>query len=192
MHQATFQGRRKAFNRAQIGLSATLLVALSGALLTPAQAQPAGAHGMPGGTGAEGPHHAMAHRMGPGAAGAAVLSERWLDSVGASVDQKARIKDIMGRARDDSHQQHQADRALHEQMMGLLAAPQVDAAAAEGLRQQLQAHRDTASKRHLQAMLDASAVLTPEQRQKLAERAKSHREMNQRHHREREALTPRS
>ena len=196
MDHSNLQGRRQAFKGARLGLSAALLVALSGALLTSAQAQPMGGHGMPGGMGAgmgaEGPHHAMAHRMGPGMAGGPMPSERLLDSVGASADQKSRIKDIMGRARDDTRQQHQADRALHEQMMGLMAAPQIDAAAAEGLRQQLQAHRDTASKRHLQAMLDASAVLTPEQRQKLAERALSHREMNERHHREREALTPRS
>lgn len=196
MDHSNLHGRRQAFKGARLGLSAALLVALSGALLTAAQAQPTGGHGMPGvmggGMGAEGPHHAMAHRMGPGMAGAPMLSERLLDSVGASADQKSRIKDIMGRARDDMRQQHQADRALHEQLMGLMAAPQIDAAAAEGLRQQLQARRDTASKRHLQAMLDASAVLTPEQRQKLAERALSHREMKERHHREREALTPRS
>ena len=192
MDQATFPGRRKTIAWAQIGLYAALLATLSGALLTPVQAQPAGAAGRPGGMGTEGPHHAMAHRMGPGMAGGPMLSERLLDAVGASADQKSRIKDIMGRARDDSHQQRQADKALHAQMMALMAAPQVDAAAAEGLRQQLQAHRDAASKRHLQAMLDASAVLTPEQRQKLAERAKSHREMMERHHRERDALTPRS
>ena len=192
MDKATFQGCRKAIAWAQIGLSATLLVALSGAWLAPAQAQPAPAHGSPGGMAAQGPHHAMAHRMGPGMVGGPMLSERLLDAVGASADQKSRIKDIMGRARDDSRSQRQADKALHEQMMALMAAPQVDAVAAEGLRQQLQAHRDTASKRHLQAMLDASAVLTPEQRQKLAERAKSQREMMDRHHREREALTPRS
>ena len=192
MDQTTFRGRRKAIAWAQIGRFAALLAALSGAVMTPAQAQPAGAAGRPGGMGAEGPHHAMAHRMGPGMAGGTMLSERLLDAVGASADQKARIKDIMGRARDDSHQQRQADKALHAQMMALMAAPQVDAAAAEGLRQQLQARRDSASKRHLQAMLDAGAVLTPEQRQKLAEHARSHREMNERHHRERETLTPRS
>lgn len=192
MNQTTFLSRRKAFNRARIGLTATLLVALSGALLSSAQAQPIGGRSVPGGMGADGPRPAMAHRMGPGAAGAPMLSERLLDSVGASADQKTRIKDIMGRAHDDSRQQLQADQALHEQMMAVMAAPQVDAAAAEGLRQQMQVRRDSASKRHLQAMLDASAVLTPEQRQKLAERAKSHREMHERHHREREALTPRS
>ena len=188
MDQTTLQGRREALNRAQIGLTATLLVALSGALLTPAQAQPMGGRGM----GAEGVHPAMAHRIAPGAAGASMLSERMLDAVGASADQKVRIKDILGRAHDDSRQQRQADKAVHAQMLAVMAAPQVDAAAAEGLRQQLQAHRDSASKRHLQAMLDASAVLTPGQRQKLAERARSQHDMHERHHREREALTPRS
>ena len=192
MDHSPLRARRKTFKLARLGLSATLLVALSGAWLGPALAQPAPAHGRPGDMATEGPHHAMAHRMGPGMAGGPMLSEHLLDAVGASADQKSRIKDIMGRAHDDSRSQRQADKALHAQMMALMAAPQLDAAAAEGLRQQLQAHRDTASKRHLQAMLDASAVLTPEQRQKLAERAKSHRDMMDRHHREREALTPRS
>lgn len=192
MDHSAFQGRRKVFNWARLGLSATGLVALSGALLTAAQAQTLGGRGLSGGMAAEGAQHAMAHRMGPGMAGAPMLTERWLDSVAASADQKARIKDIMGRTRGDTHQQHQANKALQQQMLALLAAPQIDAAAAESLRQQLQARRDDASKRHLQAMLDASAVLTPEQRQKLAERARSHRELHERQHREREALTPRS
>ena len=77
-------------------------------------------------------------------------------------------------------------------MMALMAAPQVDAAAAEALRQQLQARRDVASKRQLQAMLDVGAVLTPEQRQKLADRMKSRQDMMKRHHRERQANEPRS
>jgi Spy/CpxP family protein refolding chaperone len=54
----------------------------------------------------------------------------------------------------------------------IFAAPTVDAAAAESLRQQLLAQHDQASKRVLQAMLDVSKVLTPEQRAKLAERIK--------------------
>jgi Spy/CpxP family protein refolding chaperone len=72
-------------------------------------------------------------------------------------------------------------------MLALLLAPQVDAAAAEALRQQLQARHDGASKRHLQAMLDAGAVLTPEQRQTLAARLNARREMMERHRRERQA-----
>jgi Spy/CpxP family protein refolding chaperone len=40
----------------------------------------------------------------------------------------------------------------------------------------------------MQAMLDASAVLTPDQRGKLAERMKQRREMMERHQRERRTL----
>ena len=51
-------------------------------------------------------------------------------------------------------------------------APNVDAGAAEALRQQMLAQHDQASKRVLQAMLDVSKVLTPEQRAQLGERMK--------------------
>ena len=168
--------------------AAVAAVALASALVGPVQAQPAppadGKHG--------GAHPAMAHRMGPGMGGGMMLSDRVLDSVGASADQKARIKDILGRAREDMRQQHQADQSLHTRMMAILAAPQIDAAAAEDVRRQMQARRDEGSRRHLQALLDAGAVLTPEQRQALAERGRSHREMHERHRRERESAAPRS
>ncbi len=119
-----------------------------------------------------------------------MLSDRALDSVGASAEQKAKVHEIFARAHDAGRQQHQGERALHEQMHGLMSAPQVDAAAAESLRQRLQAGRDAASKRHLQAMLDASAVLTPEQRQKLAQKGQARREMMERHQHERRSLAP--
>ena len=47
----------------------------------------------------------------------------------------------------------------------------------ESLRQQMLALHDQASKRRMQAMVDASQVLTPEQRVKLAERMKQRGEM---------------
>lgn len=164
------------------GLAATVVVALAGAWAQPANAQP-----MPGGAA-----HAMAHhRMGPGMAGGPMMSGRMLDSVGASADQKARIQDIMTRAHQEGRAQHESERGLHQQLMALMAAPSIDAVAAEGIRQKLQAGREAASKRHLQAMLDASAVLTPEQRQKLAETAKARHDLMQRHQQERRALEPR-
>ncbi len=187
MHNKAVKARKPGLAWVRRAGLATWVLALSGGIFSAVQAQP-----MAGGPGAEGPHRAMAHRMGPGHEGGGMLSDRLLDSVGASADQKARIKDIMGRARDDMRKQREADKGLHQQMMGIMAAPQVDAAAAESLRQQLAARHEQASKRHLQALLDASAVLTPEQRQKLAERAMSHREMHERHRRERESLVPRS
>ncbi len=187
MHSTAIRARRPGPAWARIGGRVIGVVALSGALFNAVQAQPS--HGGPG---TDGPRHAMAHHRGQGVQGAAMLSDRVLDAVGANADQKTRIKDIMGRVRDNVRKQREADRTLHQQMMGILAAPQVDTAAAENLRQQLAGRHEQASKRHLQALLDASAVLTPEQRQKLAEQAKGHREMHERHRRERESMTPRS
>jgi Spy/CpxP family protein refolding chaperone len=52
----------------------------------------------------------------------------------------------------------------------------------------MQARQDQASKRMLQAMLEASRVLSPEQRQQLAERANKRGAMAKRHHQERRSL----
>jgi Spy/CpxP family protein refolding chaperone len=169
--------------------AAAFLIVLAGATASVAQAQP-----MPGMT----DHGArMAGHQpfgGQGGPGGMLASERMLDAVGASAEQKTRVRDIFKAAQDDLRKQHESGQAMHQQMLALLAAPQIDAAAAEALRQQQSARHDAASKRMLTAMLDASAVLTPEQRQKLAERMKSRQEMMQRHHRERQGMdgAPRS
>ena len=120
-----------------------------------------------------------------------MVSDRMLDAVGASAEQKTRVGEIMGSARDDIRKAREGDRGLHQQMMALMAAPTIDAAAAEAVRQKLLASHDATSKRRLQAMLDAAAVLTPEQRQKLVERMKARRELMERHQRERQAVEPR-
>lgn len=119
-----------------------------------------------------------------------MLHPRQLELVGATADQKAKIREIYKAAHADMAKQHEAQRDLHRQMARLMAAPTVDAAAAEALRQKISAGRDAASKRMLQAMLDAGGVLTPEQRQKMAEHMAKRREMMERHHRERRELDP--
>ena len=142
-----------------------------------------------------GPHPAMMMRHGgPGMSGMpGMLPERLLNSVGASAEQKTRIHAILRAAHDDVEKQHAAQRELHQQLAAALAAPQLDAAGAEALRQKLNAGHDAASKRMLQAMLDASAVLTPEQRQKVSEQMGKRRDMMERHRRERDAMDgPRS
>ena len=140
-----------------------LLVAGASLAIGQAQAQPQPA--------AHGPQHAAMHRMAPGMhGGMAMIPERMLDAVGASAEQKTRLREIFKAAGDDLRSQRESRRALHTQMAQLMAAPQLDAAAAEALRQQQMAAHDVASKRMLQARLDAQAVLTPEQRRKLAER----------------------
>ncbi len=184
--------------------AATLLLALTGAAVSVAHAQPAGTLGAAPGMAPGAMHaaahpgmgygmaHGMGHGMGHGMAGSGMMSERMLDGVGATAEQKTKVRDLLKSAQDDMRKQHESDHELHQKMMALLAAPQVDAAAAETLRQQLQARRDVASKRQLQAMLDVSAVLTPEQRQKLTDRMKTRQDMMQRHQRERQAIEPRS
>ena len=90
---------------------------------------------------------------------------RQLDAVGASAEQKSQIQHIMKAARDDMAPQREQQRALRQQMATLMAAPVIDARAVEALRQQMVAQHDASSKRRVQALVDAAAVLTPAQRQ---------------------------
>jgi Spy/CpxP family protein refolding chaperone len=186
-------------------LAGTGLLALAASLAQPAFAHGAPGHargastagepgdmgGMPGlgemGGGMSGAHGAYAGGMGGRHGG------RALDSIGATAEQKAQLRQIMESARADLKPLREAARGLHQQLRGLFAQPTVDANAAEALRQQLQANREQASKRMMQAMIDSSRVLTPEQRKQLAERSEQRRSMMQRHRAEREALegTPR-
>jgi len=119
--------------------------------------------------------------------------ERGIDHLLKGVDatdaQRAKIKQIVQAATGDLKAQREAGRALHEQGLQLFMAPVVDAAAVEALRQQSQALHDLVSKRVTQAMLDISAVLTPEQRVKLGERIQQRAE-KMREHRQHGASAP--
>lgn len=143
-------------------LGAGVLALLAGSVVLPAQAAPS-----PG----DGPGGHRAHRMGhPGdPLMAALPSDRALEAVGASAEQRAQIRQIVDGVREDLRSQREAGRALHRQMRELFTQPTVDANVAEALRRQQLARHDQVSQRLLQAMLDVSRVLTPEQRAKLAE-----------------------
>lgn len=160
--------------------AATLVLALAAGIAQTAIAQPhGGGHaghrgGMAGGMALMHPHQ----------------TERLLDSVNATAEQRAQIKQIVQAARTDLAAQREAGRALREQGMALFAQPTVDARAAETLRQQMLAQHDQASKRGLQAMLEISAVLTPEQRKALAERMAQRKAMMERHRAERRSAAP--
>ncbi len=120
-----------------------------------------------------GPDHAMHAMGGPGMMmGGGRGVDHMLDGLNASDAQRSQIKQIFKAAADDLRGQRDQRRALHERSLQIVGAPNVDAAAAEQVRQQMQQLHEQASKRMLQAMLDASKVLTPEQRAKLAERMK--------------------
>ena len=160
--------------------AAGLLLALTGAFVAVAQAQTTGAPQAAAG-------RAYGHG-GHGGPGDHRMLERMLDSVNASAEQRSRIQEIMKSARTDLQAQRQASRSQREQLMTLFAQPTVDARAVEAVRQQMLQQHDQSSRRWMQAMLDASAVLTPEQRAQLGERMKQRRDMMQRHQQERRAL----
>ncbi len=157
-------------------LAATLTVALAAGLAQTASAMPHDGPGGPGGPGmglmAGGRHH----------------MERMLDAVNATPEQRTQIQQIMKAAADDLRAQRDSGRKLHQDMQALFTQPTVDARAAETLRQQMLAQHDAASKRMLQAMLEASRVLTPEQRKTLADRMAQRRSMMERHRSERQQL----
>lgn len=156
------------------------------------------AQAMPGGHGGGMRGHAefCEGPMGARFGDRALMGGHLLQGLGTTAEQQARLRDIMKAAREDIRKQREAAGNPRAEMMRLLAAPNVDAAAAEAQRQKIAAQHEAASKRMLQAMLDASAVLTVEQRQKLAERSDrmaKRREMMERHRRERQSLEqPRS
>ena len=154
-------------------LTGAVLVAALGTATLSAWAQPGG-HGMRGGPG-------MGMMQGH-------MLERMIDSVNASADQRTQIKAIAERARADMKAQHDSGRALREQSMKLFTQPVVDANAAEALRVQMMQQHDQASRRMLQAMLDISRVLTPEQRKQLADKMAQRRSMMERHRAERQQL----
>jgi Spy/CpxP family protein refolding chaperone len=151
--------------------TAALVLAVAGGAAQVAQAMPGG-HGGHGG-----PH-----------GGGMMMHGRVLQSVGATSDQQTRIHDIMKAARDDVRKLHEGAGDLRAQGAQLLAAPTIDARAVEALRVKRLALHDAVSKRMTQAMLDAAAVLTPEQRAKMAEQMGKRRDMMERHRRERDTL----
>jgi Spy/CpxP family protein refolding chaperone len=133
-------------------------------------------------------HGRGGHDMGQGGPFMGRMSERMLDHVDATPEQRAQVRQITEAAAADLKAQRETGRALHQQAMDLFKQPTVDANAAEALRQQMLAQHDQASKRMLQAMLDVSRVLSPEQRAQLAERMAQRRQMMQHRWQER---TPR-
>jgi protein CpxP len=162
-------------------LMASLLVAGAATFAQTAWAMPGGheGHGRQGMAGM--------HGKGAGMMGGRHI-ERMLDEVKATPEQRAQIKQLTDAARTDMQAQREAGRKLHEQSRSLWAQPNVDANAAEALRQQMLAQHDQASKRGLQLMLDVSRVLTPEQRKTLADRMQQRRSMMERHRHERQSL----
>jgi periplasmic protein CpxP/Spy len=162
----TQQSRR--FSSTRLTLS-VLAVAVASSLALSAWAMPGHGHGG---------HHG----------GDVALHARMLDRINATAEQRAQITRITDAGRADMTAQRDAAKALRAKMQQAMSATVVDANAVEALRQQGMALHDQASKRRTQMMVDISRVLTPQQRQQIAERMARHGDMRQRHRQEREQL----
>jgi Spy/CpxP family protein refolding chaperone len=126
--------------------------------------------------------------MGGGQGMGMYLSDRMLDRINATPEQRTQLRKIAQDGANELRAQHEAGRALRDQMAQLFSQPAIDARAVEALRQQMLAHHDQASKRRMQALLDASSVLTAEQRKQVADLRTQRRAMMERHWRERRSL----
>jgi Spy/CpxP family protein refolding chaperone len=135
--------------------------------------------------------HGHAHAFGPGHHGPGgreqvdpeTMSRRIeamtayrLAEIDATPEQKSRIATIMMGAASELASMREQGRDLQRRSAQLLAAPTIDRAQLEALRVQQMQLRDTASRRLLQARADAAEVLTPEQRARLAEQRRLHRQ----------------
>jgi Spy/CpxP family protein refolding chaperone len=163
---------------------------IAGSLLALAAAASLTVWAAPGGL--DGPRGGPGHHAGPGGPDFMVGSprqvERLLDEVKATEAQRTQIRQIAASAATDLKAQRESGKGLRDQQLALFAQPVVDANAAEVLRQQMLAQHDQSSKRVLQAVLEVSRVLTPEQRGQLAERMQRRGEMMKRHMQERQQL----
>jgi periplasmic protein CpxP/Spy len=142
-------------------VSVLVIAAAAVAVSAEAQEHPPGMGGGHGMMMFSGPSEHMGRRI-----------DHMLDGLNATDAQRAQVKQIAMAAAADLRAQREAGKGLRERGMQIFAAPNVDAAAAESVRAQMQTQHDQASRRTLQAMLDVSKVLTPEQRARLGERMK--------------------
>jgi periplasmic protein CpxP/Spy len=148
------------WNRTAARLLGTgLFVALASSVMLTAEAAPGGEGHTP---------HRGGGMMGPMMG---LHSERALDAVNATAEQRAQIKAILDATHADLKAQRDAGRSVHEQLRLAFTQPTVDARTVETLRVQMLAQHDQASKRAMQSMLEVSRVLTPEQRARLADMA---------------------
>ena len=150
----------------------SVLVVAAAAVAVSAEAQE-----RPHGPGGGGGHGMMMFGGPPEHMGRRI--DHMLDGLNASDAQRAQIKQIAMAAATDLRAQREAGKGLRERGLQIFAAPTVDAAAAESVRAQMQAQHEQASRRTLQAMLEVSKVLSPEQRAKIGERMKQRGAMMQ-------------
>ena len=100
--------------------------------------------------------------------------DKMLDDAKATDSQRTAIKNIAARLQSEMEPLHQEHRAIHDQMVKLLGADKVDAAAVEKLRTQALALMEKGSQSLTRALVDAANVLNAEQRQTIIKEMQEH------------------
>ena len=96
---------------------------------------------------------------------------RLLSDVNASEEQKTKVRTIADAELGDLQKLSRQHQDSHTALLAILKAPTVDRAKLESLRAQSVQGLDEASKRLSVGLADLADVLTPQQRQKLADSA---------------------
>ena len=91
-----------------------------------------------------------------------------LDSIGASAEQEAKVRDIIAARFADVAPDPKEHAAMRKQALDLLAAPTIDRAAVEKLRADVVERFDAKSKAVVGAILEIADQLTPAQRSELS------------------------
>jgi periplasmic protein CpxP/Spy len=97
-----------------------------------------------------------------------------LTKVGATDAQKSQIEGILKPALEDMKATHEAHAGAFKQFHEVMTAPSIDRARLETLRAEQMKALDEASKRLVTALTDAAEVLSPDQREKLAQEIEKH------------------
>ncbi len=105
-----------------------------------------------------------------------------LDDVDASEAQRAQVKSILQAHQPALKSLRQAGKDTRKEIHALLSAPTVDRAALETLRAKKLASMDGASREMTAMLADIAEVLTPEQRQQMADKVSERFESRRGHH----------
>ena len=98
------------------------------------------------------------------------IAMHMLDDVDASDAQRQQVQSIITAHNETLNSMRDAGKKLHQESRALLSAPTIDRTALENLRQQQIASFDRSSREMTAMLADIAEVLTPEQRQQLAEK----------------------
>lgn len=169
-----------------VGVATVALVAAAAAVAAPPDAGRDEPRGLRAAMHEGGLYGGMGLRLGADPQHVDRMVDRMARDLELNQEQTNQIRAIARAAAQELQGQREKLRLLREQAARVWTQPQVDATAVESMRQQHIALMDERSRRISRALLEISAVLTPQQRTQLVQRLQNHR--HERRHERREGM----